>query len=541
MLCAAAKGTIADAMASAPRGRRCAEAKRLADLYGCSVATIYRAAERGGSKRPREAARPEYRAAVRVAVDLAHRSPEPAPLDLALESAAAAGLITLDDTPPLSTAHRIARDEGLRPGPRRTRKLAAEYPMRVVLVDGTTSKYLSVGDPLDDAETDWELRPVKRISARGYKNKPLAAHRLRLVIYGIWDRCTGYARCAALVARGETALDQMEALCRLLEETGDPRRPLHGRPDEVWSDNGAWCKSGAVRDLMERLDIDIGRGEPYAKERMGGVERPWRTLWARFERSLYLRADPRAPISLSDLRERLAEFERRENGRRLSRTNVAGRPASRSAAWTALTNARPADNPLRRMPERAMETLAREARRRIDRNGILRWRGVEYEAPFHDCWAVARRPLDDTAGEAIVVEREDTGERAFARPWEPLPAAAPAGAYRSAPTALDRLLEEAPASGAGADPYATRQAAAAAPMRARSGEAAPLENPLDAGRCRDLDEAMRLFAEIYGRMPRGPARERIAEELLGRGLARRAVADLAAELSALGRGAGGAA
>lgn len=540
MLSAAAKGMIADAMESAPRGRKKREAMRLAEMHGCSVATVYRAAERGGSKKSREVARPEYRDAVRVAVDLAHRGPEPAPLDLALESACAAGLVSSEKIPPLSTAHRIAREEGLRPGPRRTRKLAAEYPMRVVLVDGTTSRYLSVGDPLDDAETDWELHPTKRISARGYKNKPLAAHRLRLVIYGIWDRCTGYARCAALVARGETALDQMETLCLLLEETGDPRRPLHGRPDEIWSDNGAWCKSGPTRDLMERLEIDIGRGEPYAKERMGGVERPWRTLWARFERSLYLRADPHAPISLSELRERLAEFERRENGRRLSRTNVAGRPASRAAAWVALTNARPAGNPLRRMPERAIETLAREARRRIDRNGILRWGGVEYETPWHDCWAIARRPLDGD-GAAIVVEREDTGEREFARPWEPLPAAAPAGAYRASPTALDRLLKEAPASGAGADPYASREIPAAAPMRPRSGEAAPLENPLDAGRCRDLAEAMALFAEIYGRMPRGPARERIAEELLGRGLTRRGVADLAAELSALGRGAGGAA
>ena len=75
-------------------------------------------------------------------------------------------------------------------------------------------------------------------------------------------------------------------------------------------------------------------------------------------------------------------------------------------------------------------------------------------------------------------------------------------------------------------------------MRPRSADAAPLSNPLDAGRCRDLGEAMALFGEIHGRMPRGPARERIAEELLGRGLTRRAVADLAAELSALGRGAG---
>ena len=53
MLSAAAKQAIRSALASAPRGCRGAEAKRLAALYGCSPATVYRAASVGGAKRPR--------------------------------------------------------------------------------------------------------------------------------------------------------------------------------------------------------------------------------------------------------------------------------------------------------------------------------------------------------------------------------------------------------------------------------------------------------------------------------------------------------
>ena len=477
MLSDSAKHTIRRALANAPHGSKRSEAERLAALYGCSVSTVYRAASVGGAKRPRKPKMPAYRRAVRIAVDLAHRAPAPAPLDLALEAAVGAGLIAAGDVPPLSTAHRIVRDEGLRPKPRRTQRLCADYPMQAVQVDGTTSKFLSVGDPVGDG--DYELRLVKRISARGYKNKPLAAHRLRLQAYGLWDMCTGYVRSVLTVARGENALDQTEALCAMLAETGDPLRPMHGLPDHVWSDNGAWCKSPAVIDLLDRLGVDLVRGAPYNSERQGG------------------------------------------------------------AAWVALTNGRPADNRLRRLPKGAIETMSREVRRRVDRNGIVRWDGAEYEVPgWHLCWVIARRPAaDGKAGAEIVVELEGTGERRVARAWEPHPY----GFVRAIPaTPLAVLRAEAPAGGAGADVYAERAAApGVARLPARSQAAAPLADPLDIdGRCADMAEAMTLFVSIYGRPLSGRAREDLAAEFAAADLCRRAVADIAAEFAALDAEAG---
>ncbi|MCY3689853.1 MAG: hypothetical protein OXG90_12880 [Gammaproteobacteria bacterium] len=528
MLGASAREAIRAEMTSAPRGARTGTAERLAALYGCSRGTVYRIARLGGAKRPREAARPEYREAVRVATDLARRAPLPAPLDIALDAAVESGLIDAAQRPPTGTAHRIAREEGLRPPPRRTQRMSADYPMQAVQIDGSTSQFLAVGG--DGGGGDYELRLVERISARGYKNKPLAEHRLRLQYYGVWDMCTGYWRAAVVAARGESALDQTEAFVAMLTETGDPARPMHGIPCDVWSDNGAWCKSPAARGLMEGLESNIVRGEPYAKERMGGVERGWRTVWRRFEASLYLRGT--RTILLSELRERLFEFERRENAARRSRTPVAGRRASRAAAWTALVNARPADNPLRGMPPNAIETLALEVERVVDRNGIVRWGGIEYECPdFHCRRVIARRhPSGEDGG--IVVERMDTGERRAARPLE----ARPYGAVRAAAaTALDKLDAEAPSAGAAADVWAPRPAApGVTPMRPRAAEAERLPDPFDADGLGSLDEALALFGDLAGGLPAGAARDMLADEIRSRGLSRREVAGIAAEFRAAG-------
>ena len=530
MLSLAVQEIIRSEMRAAARDRRKDTVDRLAKLYGCSRSTIYRIAQLGAAARKRSPAKPEYRRAVRVAVDLAHRAPEPAPMDLALQAAVDADLIAAAAVPPLSTANRIAREDGLRPLPRRTQRLHADYPMQAIQIDGTTSKFLAVGDPRGD--NDYELRLVSKISARGYKNKPLAAHRLRLQAYGIWDMCTGYTRGALCVARGESALDQMEALCSMLAETGDPRRPLHGVPDHIWSDNGAWCKSPPVRELIERLESNLVRGAPYNSERQGGVERPWRTLWRRFESSLYMRAGDSRTILLSDLRKRLDEYERRENALRRSRMPVVGiERVSRADAWVALTNARPADNRLRRMPDNAMETMAREARRKVDRNGIVRWDGAEYESPdWHGCWVIARRPAVADAG-GIVLEHELTGERCIARPYAPRAYGEVRGVAK---TSLEVLRAEAPAADAGADVYAERASSPGVTrMRARSEAAAPLADPLDAGHCRDLNEALALFVRLYGRPLYGGARDQLAEEIIENGFERQAIAEMAAELAAM--------
>ena len=528
-LCATAKAAIRAALADSAYGAKTVIAERLATLYGVSVATVYRSASASRISRRRASVRPEYRDWVRTAVTIAHRAPaEPISLDIAIE----AGIINGELPPeaaemPLGTAYRIRCELGLQRRERRTQRLNADYPMQAVQFDGSTSMYLSVVRKVDD--NDWLLKSYRRpITARGYKNKPLGPYRERLVTYGLWDMCTGYKLSSYVVARGEDALDSAEALIGFLAGKEDPRLVMHGVPDDLWLDQGPITKSRITTDLLDRLGVRLVTGEAYDKTRMGGVERAWRTLWARFERSLFLLN--RDELLLSEVSARLTEYLVRENDRRPARVRVGGRAASRAAAWTALTNARPADNRLRRLPDNPLATLAAEAPRRLDRNGHLRWGGLVYEAPsLFDVWVTARRAPDGSGD--VVVECAKTGVRELATLIEPRAY----GEVRGAPKLpLETLLEEAPADYPDADLYApSGEPPNVLRMSARATAAAPLENPLDAGGYPDIDSAMRDFYGWYAHVTT-PDQDRLIRRIISeRGLEKQAVIDLANEMVAL--------
>lgn len=525
------RAAIAAEVRAAEADRRVpAAVARLARLYDVSPATVYRAAGLGKTRRPRQPAHPEWRRWVRIVVGFAHESPKPMPLDIALRAAVAAGDVPPEAADlPLKTLERIRRECGLRPRPQRTHRLAADYPMQVVLVDASTSEHLLVdGDDAGDGDATRLRLHRKPIPADGYKNKPLPADRRRVLVFGLWDRCTGVVRSRYCIGRGETAIHAVEFLCWALARSADRRVVLHGVPDEIWIDQGPAAKSAPARDLIERL---TGQppvlGEPYQKTRMGGVERPHRTRWERFERALFLLLRKGDTITLGELNARLQEFEVRENAR-ASRTPVDGRPVSRSIAWVALTDRRPADNPLRELPADAAGTLAAEAPRTIDQSGIIRWDGKLYECGWHSRKVIVRRAVDGS-GDLVVVDPR-TGERCAAALFRPRPH----GEVRSAQaTALDRALAEHAARErpGGIDVYAPRPDAVVVPRPARTAPPAPLENPLDPGRrCADIGEAMRLFVSHYPHPLSDAQHARVAALLEECDLDRQAVIDTAKSL-----------
>lgn len=526
-----ARATIRDVLRDAPHGEKSALAKRLSRLYRISVSGIYRAADLGGTVRPRAPTKPEYREWTRVAVHLAHRPPgKPLTLDLAIEGGIEMGVLPPEAAEmPVQTARRIARELGLRSSRQRTHRLHADYPMQAFQVDASQSKYLVVSHHGNDG--DWTLKLHRRpYPASGYKNKPVGADRMRLWVYSGWDMCTGYTVARYVVAGGETALDTAEFLVWAFEEKADPRIPLHGLADDVWTDLGPAARSGPVRDLLERLDVHLALGLPYAKERMGGVERSHRTRWDRFERALFLRdADT---IKLSELNQRLLEFTVRENGLRTSRTRPEGQASlSRTAAWPVLMRRRPADKPLRAAPEHAIATIAQEKPdAHIDFNGILRW-GGEYEvAGWSDRKVIVRRSVDGS--DTVTVEDPATRERRTAKRY----VGRPYGHIRSAPKSeLDKLLEDdAPAGGA--DVYAPREGArTAARLPSQAAPAAALENPLDADRLTNIESAMALFFELYPYPLSGANHATVRARIEQSGLSRQAVTELAQQLTGLQR------
>ena len=531
-----ARAIIRDALTAAPPGTRTETADRLAEAFGVSRATVYRAAERRGTTRTRAPARPEYRDWTPIAVRLAQEGPpgEPVPFDAAIQAGIESGELPPEASEmPVQTAYRIARELGLKPKRRRTQRLDADYPMQAIQCDGSTSKYLVPVKRLPDG--DWLLKLHRKPTpARGYKNKPLGPDRERVIVYGLWEMCTGYTLSRYTVARGETAVDEMTFLCWALEESDDSRLPFHGRPDDLWFDQGNVFKSAAARDFIERLGINPNPGRPYNKERMGGIERSHRARWARFERTLFLRREK--TILLSELNSRLLEFHIRENARRPSRTPVAGRQVSRTAAWVALTNARPADNRLRKIVPRAIETMAREKDRAwIDNNGHLTWDRVTYEVEeWHSMHVTARRGLVGDR-DHITLEDPQTKERRVAYPY----AKRPYGTVRAvAKTALEKLAET-PIEFKGADLYAPGRERAnpgVTALPARSAGAAPLENPLDGERHPDIETALVAFTVLYPHPLRPEHRALVVERIQAAGLAKQAVIDIAQGLTALAQG-----
>ena len=489
-----AQAFIRAEIANAAHGTRTRVAQMLGAQFGVHQSTIYNIAKRGGTARKRAPQKPEYRDWVKIAIAIAHQSPnQSVPLDLAIRAGIESGLLPPEAADmPQGSANRIVRELDLRPKKRRTHRMFADYPMQAVQIDGSSSQHLTVADYLPDGDFVLKLHR-KRTPAGGYKNKPLGADRLRLWVYGVWDMCTGYTLSRYTVARAENATDAMDFLCWALAEKEDARIPFEGVVDDLWSDQGALFKSNASKDLLARLGINLASGVAGNKERQGGVERAWRAQWKRFEAALFLRGQDE--ILLSELNACLLEYSIEENQKRISRTPVAGQSATRHDAWIALTNARAADNRLRKLPGNPLETMAQEVSRMVDRNGIMRWNNMEYELPsWHLCRVIARRAMDES--DTIIVEHAETGDREIVMPLQ----RRSYGEVRtSEAAALDTHLTESAhindhLRNRGADIWAPQTSGGnIVSMPTRSTAAADLPNPLNADYYASLDAAMTAF------------------------------------------------
>jgi hypothetical protein len=529
---------------AAPHTERTAVASRWAAALGISLSTLYRAFRAAGSRgpdRPREPARPEIREWAAVLMTLMSKSPEGTiPLGSCLRAAMTpnpeTGEILLPpdaERVPLGTYARVIRDElGGRETQRRNRRLHAEDPNQAWLFDASTSKYLIVAEPLDDG--DYTLRLHRNpMPASGYKNKPLGEDRLRLLYYGVWDMATGYQWVTPKIARGESGLDAIEAVCAAMAKRDDPRDPLHGVPTDLWSDQGNLLKNAASRDLLDRLGINVVTGKPYQKERMGGVEQVWRRLW-QWEATLFLAAPARGrwTITISQLQARLGEYLAEVNARP-SRND---RTLSRAAAWTQGINRQ---GGARLCPERPLETIASEVRRWVDGAGIIRWNNIEYEVPeLHRTWVIARRALDGS--ERVVVEHEDTGKRYDVTPFKPLAYGEFKGSQPALPIEKARVAAETlPTPG---DIYAPKPAEVAPNVVTgrfgpRQQPARDLPDPLDAEHHASLAAAMADFGAQFNRPLSLENRALVEQRLITEGLTRTAVRDLAAQLTTLLNGA----
>ena len=541
MVTAAQLDSIRAEWRDAPRGDRGAILQRWAQALGTSTATLRRrlnAAGERGTSRPREVAKPEYRVWAGVLLDLMARSPEGSiPLHLCLSAATTPNPLTGEPVlppeageVPLGTYQRIIREElAGRQRQRRNRRMHADYPNQAWQFDATTSKYLIVRQAMEDGDYLLELHR-KPTPASGYKNKLLGPERLRLLYYGIWDMRTGYRMAAPKVAKGEAGLGAIEALCGFMVKREDPRDPLHGVPDHLWSDQGPLFKHAATRDLIDRLGIELVVGEAYAKTRQGGIEQGWAKLWRTFENSLFLNASPTGKwtIRLSALTARLAEYFAREN----ARTSRCDGGLSKADAWTRGINQM---GGARLCPDNPLETIAQEVHRWVDGSGVIRWNNEEFEVPeLHRTWVVARRALDGSG--RVVVEHEETGKRYDCTPYQSLRYGEFKGQQPQLP--IDQARERAKTQPAVPDPFAPSEQAQAQNPTVITGRFGPrnqpareLANPLQADRYASLTEAWADFFAQFSSPLSADNRAIIEQRMLADGLSKAAVRELAAQLS----------
>ncbi len=489
-------------LAGLDRGQRTEQAAKAAALFGISTSTLYRHFQKAGLgdrvTRDSKAEKPEYREWVALCMALALKTRDGKPVALIDARAAAieAGLIPKEaGDVHIETFHRIAREMGFRETKKKVNRLAAEYAHQAVEFDASTSGYFSVIKELENGDYLLKINPRPHAD---YKNKPVGKDRLRTIIYAFWEMNSGYEWSEYTVSKGENGYDAMASFIKFCEPKTDPRDPVHGLPDQFWADNGPIAKLGASVDLITRLGVEINKGVPYAKERMGGVERTHRSRWG-FERTFYmwLTNSPEAAghekgeITLSELNARCAAHRARLNGNP-ARWNPT---KTKIQAWqlSAAERAR-AGNPIRRIPENAIETMATEVRRRVGRDGVFWWDNQPYEVAdgIHSRWVMARRSLEEPG--KVVVEDIETGKRFETMPFKPRPL----GEYRAFPKTIVEEAKEIGASLSVAPPYGADAAPNVLAFPARTAEPAHLPNPLEAGKYLTLGEALRAFMEWHG-------------------------------------------
>lgn len=505
-----------DAYFSAPKGGRTEAINRCAALLDCHPATLRRVLKSegvvSGTSRKRDV-RQDYREWTRIIVGLARKTPQgaaPAPLWMAIRQAVASGLVPPEaETVPAGTYYRISKELGYSEI-RRTTRIGVDYPNQAWQFDASTSEHFSVVKELEDGGF---LVKLSHKPYSEYKNKPLAAHRLRLCVYGVTDMRTGCACSRYVAAKGENAVDAIDFLLWVMGEArsegrgvrGEISRVPYGMPDDLWADQGPVAKHASTRNLLERLGVNLCLGTPGNKERMGQVERSHRTRWG-MERAFFMFVKEKASLELklSEMNAFLADFLAEINSRP-ARFDLG---VSKQAAWVRGMTGRGGVKPL---PEDALATLCYDFRRFVGQDGVFRLQNELYEvseARLLRKHVYVHKGLNGL----LTVEDIATGEIYEAKKFEQKGYGSFTGIKK---TAGERLSDEFMTVSARLNPPQSpvisirgEAPVSSSPDNGRLGGViafrpktlAPdeLDNPLDASIYRTIEAAMKDFMELAG-------------------------------------------
>jgi len=276
-----------------------------------------------------------------------------------------AGLIPEGVNLGTGTMNRVLKEMDLRKNKRRVMRFQADYPNQLHHIDASSSSCFYVDRSLPDG--DYVLKLDAR-QQKNYKNKIVKHDRLRPWIYGLVDDHSGYSIGRYVAAPGESLADNLSFLAWAWAKNDD--KPFFGLPDWLKADFGPMMKGKAAQDFIEKLQIKIDPSMPYAKEAHGKIERPWRSVWVRFETPFYSEDHKTFEISLGELNRRFLRYCEVYNNKDHRTENI-----SRLNSWQKINYRGGAVA----IPENAIATVARRYERTVALDGTFSIDNMVYE------------------------------------------------------------------------------------------------------------------------------------------------------------------
>jgi hypothetical protein len=274
---------------------------------------------------------------------------------------------------PVSTYNRYARILQLNRSGGRWARFQAKYGNLVHQIDASSSAYLYIAR-IENGEPILKLHR----KAANYKNKPVPT-RQRPIIYGLVDDYSGALYAQYYSAEGESAADGLDFLNNTWAKPGMAHAApgsawrLHGLPKLLYMDNGPLSKAGPVNELLNRLDVKKINSRPYEAKGKGKIERPWRTMWRRFELTFFMVDDWQSfEITMTELNRQFQQNYLTEYNNRPHRYN---KDISRIDAWWQSVNER---GGVIDIPADTLSTVFRREQR-VVRGGYFNYLNNEYE------------------------------------------------------------------------------------------------------------------------------------------------------------------
>jgi hypothetical protein len=524
---------IITAWQDAPYGHKTATVEKWSAMTGLDKATIYRFLPDTGRTRTSERKIAGIEEAARVVAAIKNSPPEHRGVISTVDAQRIAlinGKIDAEFSAiPYATFDRVIRELGLNAKRRRVEPFQAEYPNEMHHVDASSSDCLYIAKALPDGDFLLKLhRGVK-----GYKNKPIPVDGLRPWIYGLTDDHSGMHCCRYVAAKGENAGHNMEFLCWAWWEMAD--KYFWGVPKKIKGDHGPMMESPAAQDFFDRCIVEIDPSEPLNKETHGKIERPWRTIWQKFELPFFAMSDwKRFEITLSELNSQLIAYSQAYNEQR----HRYERRYSRRQMWERIS----LNGGVRILPPDALETIAKSnIERTVGQDGVFWMDNIPYEVKgLHDAKVKVIVGIYD---KTVVVQDLADGTKYEVEAFTPNKL----GEFHANPETGQQQMrkEAAKLDGITTTIYSKEgrkslQSIATAPVAAeprkvlkmptRVKETIKLANPLDIDRFADIGQAIKEFQALTGLILDSEERAAVSAMIEENGLSRRYVAGLAAEV-----------